>query len=288
MKLQHLRFFVAVVDCGGVVRAAERLRLSQPAISAALKVLERDLGEPLFEATGKGRRVRPNARALDFYRDAVDILRKCDTARARFRQKQSSSTKLRVGVLQTIASRQLAAFSSALTRGRPQLILQIREAGPIRLQEWLRSGQIDVAWTVIDRAGKNVRALWQETFVVFAGRAHRFARNPRSALSFSDLEGESLILRGACEMPRGRLWPEGLGMRIVARTERDELAMRLVAEGLGIAIAPQTLATDAVISRHVKGMDTVRSIGLKWRADLNDEILSTVLDALSSIEFEPH
>jgi len=288
MKLQHLRFFVAVVDCGGVVRAAERLRLSQPAISAALKVLERDLGEPLFEAADKGRRVRPNAKALDFYRDALDILGKCDSARARFRQRHSGSAKLRIGVLQTIASRQLAAFTRALTKRRPELILQIQEAGPVRLQEWLRSGRIDIACTVIDKAGKNVRALWQETFMVFAGRAHRFARNPCSALSFSDLEGESLILRRACEMPRGTLWPESLRMRIVARTERDELAMRLVAEGLGIAIAPQTLATDAVISRYVKGIDTVRSIGLKWRADLNDEILSRVLDASSSIEFEPH
>jgi DNA-binding transcriptional LysR family regulator len=40
MKLQHLRFFIAVVDCGGVVRAAERLRISQPSISAGLKALE--------------------------------------------------------------------------------------------------------------------------------------------------------------------------------------------------------------------------------------------------------
>jgi DNA-binding transcriptional LysR family regulator len=104
----------------------------------------------------------------------------------------------------------------------------------------------------------------------------------------SDLEGESLVLRGAFEMPRGALWPERLRMRIVARIERDELALRLVAEGLGIAIAPQTLATDTVVARHVKGIDAVRSIGLKWRADLDSEILTAVLDASSSIEFTPH
>ena len=88
-----------------------------------------------------------------------------------------------------------------------------------------------------------------------------FARNLRGGLSLSDLEGESLALRGACEMPRGALWPENLRMRIVARTERDELALRLVAEGLGIAIAPRSLATDAVVARHVKGIDAARSIG---------------------------
>jgi DNA-binding transcriptional LysR family regulator len=288
MKLQHLRFFVATVDCGGVVKAAERLRVSQPAVSAALKALEQDLGEPLFEATGQGRRVRPNTKALEFYSDALDILRKCDHARARFRRKENRPVKLRIGVLQTIAGRQLASFSSALTRARPDLILQLREGGPIRMQEWLRSGQIDAAWTVLDKAGSSARQLWQETFVVLAGPAHRFARNPRGMLSLSDLEGESLILRGACEMPRGALWPESLRMRIAARTERDELALRLVAEGLGIAIAPQSLATDAVVARRVKGIDALRSIGLKWRADLDGEILTAILDASSSVEFASH
>jgi DNA-binding transcriptional LysR family regulator len=283
MKLQHLRFFVAAVDCGGVVRAAERLRVSQPAVSAALKILEQDLGEPLFEPTGQGRRTRPNAKALEFYGDALDILRKCETARARFRRQESRSVKLRVGVLQTIASRQLASFFGALSYGRPELKLQVREGGPIRIQEWLRGGKIDLAWTVVDRPGRDVRQLWQETFVVLAGPAHRFARNPRDELSLSDLEGESLVLRGACETPRGALWPESLRMRIVARTERDKLALHLVTQGLGIAIAPQSLATDAVVARHVKGIDAVRSIGLKWRADIEGGILSAVLDASSSI-----
>jgi DNA-binding transcriptional LysR family regulator len=41
MKRQHLRFFVAAVDCGGVVKAAERLRVSQPAASAGLKARAR-------------------------------------------------------------------------------------------------------------------------------------------------------------------------------------------------------------------------------------------------------
>jgi DNA-binding transcriptional LysR family regulator len=281
MKLQHLRFFVATVDCGGVVKAAERLRVSQPAVSAALKALEQDLGEPLFEATGHGRRVRPNQKATEFYDDALEIVRKCDHAHARFRRKANRPVKLRIGVLQSMSSRQLASFSQTLTRARPDLILQLREGGPIRIQEWLRSGQIDAAWTIVDKPGSSARPLWQETFVVLASPSHRFARNPRSMLCLSDLEGESLILRGACEMPRGALWPESLRMRIAARTERDELALRLVAEGLGIAIAPQSLATNAVVARHVKGIEAIRSIGLRWRADLDDEILSAILAASS-------
>jgi len=66
MKLQHLRFFIAVVDCGGVVRAAARLRISQPSISAGLKALEEELGQTLFRRRGAGRSLRPRPKRSAF------------------------------------------------------------------------------------------------------------------------------------------------------------------------------------------------------------------------------
>ncbi|WP_163113412.1 helix-turn-helix domain-containing protein, partial [Acinetobacter baumannii] len=67
------------------VKAAERLRVSQPAVSAGLKALEIELGHPLFERSDSGRRQRPTDRAMRFHRDVLDILRQCDEARAKFR-----------------------------------------------------------------------------------------------------------------------------------------------------------------------------------------------------------
>jgi DNA-binding transcriptional LysR family regulator len=284
MKLQHLRFLVSVVDCGGVVKAAERLRVSQPAISAALKSLEQELGSPLFESSVRGRSVRPTPRALEFYKDAREILRSCEVAHAKFRQKDAPSAKLRIGVLQTIAGRHVAGFVRALGLGAPGLELQVLEAGPIRLQEWLRTGRIDIAWTSLDRAGKTARVLWQEPFVVLAAPQHRLARGRRRDVSVSDLEGERLILRGSCEMRRGKLWPESLRMRVVARAERDDVALKLVAEGLGIAIAPASLATDQVVALKPKDFGATRSIGLKWRPDLGDAALAPCLEAFKSVK----
>jgi DNA-binding transcriptional LysR family regulator len=73
-------------------------------------------------------------------------------------------------------------------------------------------------------------------------------------------------------------------MRVVARAERDELALRLVAEGFGIAIAPQSLATENVVTRRVYDLDVTRSVGLKWRTELPGELLTVVLHALSTIK----
>jgi DNA-binding transcriptional LysR family regulator len=283
MKLQHLRFFVAVVEHGGVVKAAERLSVSQPTVSAGLKLLESELGQPLFEPAGTGRRLRPTAKAVEFHKDALEILKKCEAARINFRRKGVQSPTLRIGVLNTIASRHVASFTRALTGSNPELRVQLREGGRSRIQEWLRGGQIDAAWTTIDNARANTHRLWREPFLALVGSGHRFARDRRAQVSYADIEGENFVLRGACEMPRGSLWPESLRLRVVARAERDELALRLVAEGAGLAIAPQSLATDDVVAVPIHELDAIRTIGLRWRNDLGPETLKAALDALSTI-----
>jgi len=284
MKFNHLRFFVAVVEYGGVGKAAARLGISQPAVSAGIKALEEELGQPLFERAGPRRAVRLTTKASEFHKEAVEILNRCDFARTQFRRKDVQRT-LRIGLLPTIASRHVAAFTHAVATHDPELRLELREGSPIRLLEWLRGGRIDGAWTVIDTAGKkNARELWREPYVVLVSPKHRLSGGRRSRLSFSDLDGENLILRASCEAPRGSLWPANLRMRVVARAERDELALRLVAEGVGIAIAPQSLATEDVVVRKVHDLHTSRSIGFSWRGDLEDEKLDTALRALLSVQ----
>ena len=286
MKIQHLRFFIAVVDCGGVVRAAERLRISQPSISAGLKALEEELGQPLLRRRGGGRSLRPTPKGLRFYGDAREILRQCDVARARFTTDEPRPSKLRIGVLQTIASHDVAAFSSALTLQNPDLRLQVWEGGLIRVGEWLRQARIDAAWTIVDKDAGNARVLWQEPFVVLSSQTHPFATGAHTKLSVADLEGQPVVLRTRLRSEAGQLWPESTRIRVVARAERDELALRLVSQGLGIAIAPLSLATNDVVARSMEGLDAKRSVGLRWRTEVRDNILATVLDAISTVRRE--
>jgi DNA-binding transcriptional LysR family regulator len=53
MELRHLRAFVAIVEAGGVARAAARLNVSQPALSRQILALEGDLGLRLFDRIGR-------------------------------------------------------------------------------------------------------------------------------------------------------------------------------------------------------------------------------------------
>src|ERR1044072_7677272 len=99
MKLQHLRVLDAVFESGGVVAAAKRLHASQPAVSVALRALEEELGEPLFQRPGGGKRLVPTAKALRFHSRAVEILRQCEAARAEVRERQDGVGPLGLRVL---------------------------------------------------------------------------------------------------------------------------------------------------------------------------------------------
>src|SRR6266481_1271549 len=114
MKIQQLRFLVTVIECGGVVNAAKRLHVSQPAISSALKALELDLGEPLFDRPAGGRRLVPTSKAMRFHQRALEILHRCEIARTEFLAQKDRPARLRIGTLETIASRDIASASASL------------------------------------------------------------------------------------------------------------------------------------------------------------------------------
>src|SRR5215218_4902710 len=76
MELRQLEYLVAVVDHGGFTRAAERLHVAQPGISAQIRRLEAELGQELLDRSG--RRVRPTAAGdavLPYARAALQAVR---------------------------------------------------------------------------------------------------------------------------------------------------------------------------------------------------------------------
>ena len=280
MKFQHLRVLAAVIESGGVVAAARRLHASQPAVSAALRSLEEELGEPLFHRPGGGRRLVPTAKALRFHRRAADILRQCEAASAEFRGREDELPRLRLGVLSTIAGGHAAAVAAALGREEDRWHFQLREGDVADLAGCLRRGRIDAAWTTVEEDAEHARVLYREDFVALVGRDHRLARHCSSGVELRHLNGERIVLRASCELRSGRLREAGVALRVAARAARDELALSLVASGIGIAIAPRSLATDRVVAVPLNDFGVRRSIGLAWHPEIPGHLLAAMLDAV--------
>src|SRR3954454_20761802 len=96
MNLQHLRAFAAIVETGGVARAAARMHLSQPALSRQIHALEAELGVTLFNRIGRG--VQLTSEGEDLLRRGRRLLAEADSLGEHARSlKAGEAGCLRVG-----------------------------------------------------------------------------------------------------------------------------------------------------------------------------------------------
>jgi len=102
MELRHLRYFVAVGEEQHYKRAAQRLRVAQPALSRQIQDLEEEIGFKLFDRLPRG--VKISAAGKSFIEDARRILREVDEAAARAKRVASGQSGiLRVGFVESIS-----------------------------------------------------------------------------------------------------------------------------------------------------------------------------------------
>ena len=200
-----------------------------------------------------------------------------------FRRQVIGPPPARIGVLRTLAAGDIAAAHAALQQRSTDWRWSLREGSEQELASWLSQHRIDVAWTIVDEAAGRSSVLWRELYVAMLPRQHRLVQGARPPLSVADLADEFFVLRRACELKHGTLRAAGLRMKVVARAERDDLALRLVADGAGIAIAPQSLATADVVTLPINDLELSRSIGLRHRFGVSEQALETVTDALRSV-----
>ena len=286
MKIQHLRFLTAVVDYGGVIKAAERLHLSQPSISAGLKALERDLGQPIFDRSAPANRtLRLTPGGRRFYRNALEILRQCDAARADFLGEAEEKHRMRIGVLDTLPQDMIVKMFQTLGKRQPALQIELWEGTTERVAGWLAQNRVDLAWTNVNDLTPNAQVLWREPLVAVAAPNHPFAK-VRGHITIRDLASHPFVHRSRCELDavgRAQLRAAGVTLRVIARAEREDLAFQLIRSGKGITLAPKSLVPNDLIAVTVSGLTVARIIGLQWGEKLDSTLLAIVTDAAEEL-----
>lgn len=143
MNFRQLLYFVALYEEGHVGRAAERLSLSQPALSQQIRHLETDLDVNLFQRTGK--RLLPTLAAQTLYSHAVPLLDGLERARDALRAFRGQSARsLAVGVLQTVSTSLVPPLLERLRQAQPHLVVQLYELSGIDIERRLLTGTLDI------------------------------------------------------------------------------------------------------------------------------------------------
>ncbi|MFI5662464.1 LysR family transcriptional regulator [Streptomyces sp. NPDC051684] len=148
MELRQLEYFLAIVDQGGLGRAADHLYLSHPSLSNAVRSLERELKVSLFHRTGRrlvptsaGRELVPLARRM--LEGMVDIE---DTMR---RAQQLQGGALTVVCTPDMSSEAVASWATGFTTGHPDVRLAINEAGSHQeMMAAVSDGQAELGFAV--------------------------------------------------------------------------------------------------------------------------------------------
>jgi DNA-binding transcriptional LysR family regulator len=272
VDMRLLRYFVAVAEEGTLTRAAERLFVSQPALTKQIKQLEDQLGVGLFtrsragmSLTGPGRTLAERVPALlARWDDALRETRAAATLAARV---------LRVGSVASAANEATPQIIAAFTRRRPGWRVDMRQAAWSNPTAGLADGDVDVALLRLPFPGQDalrVEELFTEPRWVVLPTAHPLAG--REEISFRELWDEPFV----AAPPETGWWRdywlasderEGHPPLIGAVTEHPDDWLSAIANGYGIALTPASsarfYARPGVVYRPVTGVSPSR-VGVAW------------------------
>ena len=143
MDFKQLRYFVAVYEEGHVGRAAERLSISQPALSQQIRHLEQNLDVSLFERSSK--RLLPTLAAHTLYNHALPLLDGMQRAREALGNFKGQALRtLAIGVLQTVHTSLVPQMLERVRKAQPHLVVQIYELTGLEIERRLLNGSLDI------------------------------------------------------------------------------------------------------------------------------------------------
>jgi DNA-binding transcriptional LysR family regulator len=289
-ELRLVRYFVAVAEERNITRAAERLHISQPALSAAVRQLEQQLGVELLDRSDRVLGVTPAGEVL--LSEGRELLASADRVFEAVRGRDAAVVgRLRVGLTPTARyglGPTLLGASAARASG---VMLYPQEDTTGALVRGVRAGRLDLAvlFCAPDSvSGLVVEPLWEEPAVVHLPAGHRLAG--RSSLALQELAGETLLVAESADS--GGFTARVLelcgarGFSPVTRPDPyPDLGLQAVREGLGVVVYVRSAFPDEVPGSVFVPVAPAVSFpfSLAWRDGARSAALDAVLDVARSL-----
>jgi len=274
ITLKQLRYLSELAATGSFRRAAERVGVTQPSLSAQIALLESKLGVRLVERgtttailTPLGRDIVDRARSI-----LADVDALVDVARA---DPDGLRGTIRLGVSPTLGPYLLPHVVVRLHRDHRDLRLHVREGAPEDLMRDLAAGRHDAVLLQLPVRGEDfvVERLFREDLLIATAADDPLREKP--ALDPEDLAGRGLLTLS----PHYRLTDqiEALSAAVGADVLRDyegtslDAIRQMAGMGVGLAMLPSLYVRsevrdgDDVIVRRIKGRPMYRDVGLVWR-----------------------
>ncbi len=274
-NLYQLHIFQTVAEEGNISRAAERLYLTQPAVSQHVRALESDLGIKLFQRSSRGVKLTPSGEVFLDY--AHCLLRLADEARqAAARAEGITEDQVRIGASPGVGVYLLPGWIHAFHGRHPTLSVALKTAPTPTIVEAIAEGRIEIGIVEgkVQSDAVETAPLWDEEIAVVIGHQHRW--RDRQTIAAADLRGEGFIVREEGSLTRAweahSLGEHGITPRIVAEFDTPVAIKQAVISGLGIALLPHyviqhELASGVLRALRLSEGALVRTLWLMWARD---------------------
>jgi len=266
MEMHQVRYFLAVAEELNFTRASEKCNVSQPSLTRAIKLLEEELGGPLFNReranthlTELGLMVRPHLQAM------------FDESRATKKLAQDfiqmKRTVLRLGIMCTIAPGLLIELIASLQARYPGVELSIIDASAKDLNRRLLAGELEIAIYCLPGQPDDPRVytmpLFREQMMIVLPAAHPLSGH--NAIRPRDLNNTNYLSRANCEFDdhADEVLGSDISWKMVYQSERDDWIIAMVRSGLGFAFMPEYTVNDpGVVARPLVEPELWRQVNL--------------------------
>lgn len=271
MELRQLEYFQMASRLKNITRAAERLRVSQPNITVAIKKLEAELGIQLFDRSQKQLSLTPEG-AVFLNRIELALRNIQDAVLEVNDYKQLQKGTIKIGIPSMIGAYLFPKIFSSFQRKYSHLDVYLYEEGSMKIREQLERDELDFGIVIISDASPSLQLLPMSTNQIVACVPESHPLAEKSSLCIQDMADTDLIMLKEGSFLRHlvlqKLKAASITPNIVLESNQIETIKGLVSSGVGIAY---------LLDFIVEGTPGIKSlpmsepifvdVGLAWKKD---------------------
>ena len=275
LSLRQVSYFIAAAETGQISQAAVDLNVSQSAVTAAIKGLERTLDTRLFERHAAG--VTLTYEGHQFLQHARNIRAAVNQAiRAPHSARASVAGTVRCGVSYTVAGYFLPPHLARFGRTFPGVSVELHEAPRGEIEQALISGELDIATILVSNL-ENRESLDSETLIQSRRRLWLPTEHPlleAESVSLADVAEEPYLMLTVDEarLTALRYWERTpYRPKEIFRTSSVEAVRSMVAAGMGVTVLsdmvyrPWSLEGQRIETRTLTDPVPSMDVGLAWK-----------------------
>lgn len=288
MELQQIRYFLTLAEELHFWNSAEKLFITQSALSRQIKALEDELGVQLFERSKRTVRL---TKAGEFLRE--QWLRMMEEIDRIHRQAKSihegTYGTMSIAYPGSIAYGFLPAIISAIANQLPEVKLELLEPTDVSIEQLLLNYQLDLALRrdPAENPALQSTILYSEHFSLIVPETHSL--NEQNFHSLAQVKDQRFILSGLHHKThyvsslRQLFRDYNFEPNVHIESDFGGMVLSLVAKGLGVSIMPSSYAISAPVGVRFINLPQKTNLYAAWRKDDNNPVLRNVLSIVQSI-----